>query len=61
MSKKWNPDSWRKLPIKQQPPYQDKAHLHKVETQLSHFPPLVTIDEVEKLKAELLKHLDSIK
>jgi len=53
MSKKWKPDSWRQLPIKQQPPYADKEKLQKVESQLAQFPPLVSIDEVEKLKAEL--------
>src|SRR3989338_418024 len=49
----WKPDSWRSLPIKQQPKYNDKALLAKIERDLTQFPPLVTIDEIERLKAEL--------
>lgn len=54
MTKKpWQLDSWRDLPIKQQPEYLDQALLKGVEDKLAHFPPLVTIDEVENLKKEL--------
>ncbi|MBU6339785.1 MAG: 3-deoxy-7-phosphoheptulonate synthase, partial [Rickettsiales bacterium] len=53
MSKKWAIDSWRDLPIKQQPTYDNKEHLKDVEKQLKNFPPLVSYDEVEKLKSEL--------
>lgn len=53
MSQKWTPISWRNLPIKQQPIYKDLSHLKKVESQLASFPPLVSFDEVEKLKVEL--------
>lgn len=53
MTKKWTPNSWRGLEIKQQPEYKDKNELKKVENQLANFPPLVSIDEVEKLKSEL--------
>ncbi len=52
-NKDWKIDSWRPLPIKQQPKYDNQALLAKVETDLSHFPPLVTVDEIERLKAEL--------
>ncbi len=53
MTKKWTPNSWRDLEIKQQPEYQDRNELKKAENQLASFPPLVSIDEVEKLKSEL--------
>ncbi len=53
MSKKWAPNSWRNLPIKQQPIYENQSHLKKVENELANFPPLVSFDEIEKLKAEL--------
>jgi 3-deoxy-7-phosphoheptulonate synthase len=53
MTKKWTPNSWRNLPIKQQPTYQNQDLLRKVENDLANFPPLVSIDEIEKLKAEL--------
>ena len=32
MAQKWNPDSWRGLPIKQVPDYADDAALRTVET-----------------------------
>jgi 3-deoxy-7-phosphoheptulonate synthase len=53
MTKKWTPNSWRSLSIKQQPTYKNQAQLKKAENQLSSFPPLVSSDEIEKLKAEL--------
>lgn len=53
MIKKWTPNSWRSLPIKQQPTYDNQAQLKKAENQLSSFPPLVSPDEIEKLKTEL--------
>ena len=49
----WQINSWRKLPIKQQPQYLNTDELGKVEAQLANFPPLVSIDEIEKLKNEL--------
>lgn len=52
-NKNWKTDSWRNLPIKQQPTYDDLKQLHKVEEELSKMPPLVTIDEVENLKSQL--------
>ena len=50
---KWTSSSWRNFPIKQQPLYENKQELQKAENQLTNFPPLVSIDEVEKLKSEL--------
>ena len=49
----WKIDSWRKFPIKQQPNYLDKLLLKQTENQLKLFPPLVSYDEIEKLKKEL--------
>ena len=46
----WQTNSWRKLPIKQQPQYSNADELRKVEAELANFPPLVAIDEIEKLK-----------
>ncbi len=51
--KKWAVNSWRNLPIKQQPEYKNLDALKFAEQQLKNFPPLVSIDEIEKLKAEL--------
>ncbi len=53
MTKKWTANSWRNLPIKQQPIYQDLDKLKSVENQLAKFPPFVSFDEIEKLKSEL--------
>jgi 3-deoxy-7-phosphoheptulonate synthase len=53
MSKTWTVNSWRNFAIKQQPTYENQAQLKEVETQLSNFPPLVSFDEIKKLKAEL--------
>ncbi|MFZ9180479.1 MAG: class II 3-deoxy-7-phosphoheptulonate synthase [Rickettsiales bacterium] len=52
-NKNWSVDSWRNFPIKQQPQYHDLKELAKVELELAKFPPLVSIDEIERLKAEL--------
>lgn len=53
MNKKWTPNSWRDFPIKQQPTYDDKDGLRRVENTLSNFPPLVSFDEIDKLKRDL--------
>ena len=52
-SKNWTVNSWRNLPIKQQPEYKNQDALRAAEQQLKSFPPLVSIDEIERLKAEL--------
>jgi 3-deoxy-7-phosphoheptulonate synthase len=49
----WSVDSWRGLPIKQQPDYQDKKALKAAETALSGLPPLVTAAETIQLKQQL--------
>lgn len=53
MTNKWTPNSWRSLPIKQQPTYADLNQLKQVENTLASFPTLVSADEVDKLKAQL--------
>jgi len=53
MTKKWTPNSWRNFPIKQQPTYDNQSELKQAENSLSNFPPLVSFDEIDKLKAEL--------
>ncbi len=53
MTKKWTPNSWRDLPIKQQPLYEKQSELKQAESQLANFPPLVSFDEIDKLKREL--------
>ena len=53
MSKIWTPNSWRDLPIKQQPIYQDMKKVKKVEKELSSYPPLIFAEEARQLKAQL--------
>ncbi len=53
MTKTWAANSWRNFYIKQQPTYQDLSALKQAEATLASFPPLVSYDEIEKLKAEL--------
>lgn len=55
MNKDWSKNSWRGLPIKQQPIYHNKAELEKVEKELSKFPALVSFNEVDDLKHDLAK------
>ena len=49
----WTPSSWRDFPIKQQPTYEDKALLKKVEEELSSYPPLIFAGEARRLKEKL--------
>ena len=49
----WQPDSWRSKPILQQPEYDDKAELAKVEKTLSSYPPLVFAAEARELRRQL--------
>lgn len=53
MQSNWNLDSWRTLPIKQQPVYEDKKALEGVESQLKTLPTLTSPGEARALKAEL--------
>lgn len=49
----WTPGSWRTFPIKQQPTYQDKALLEKIEGELRAYPPLIFAGEARRLKEKL--------
>lgn len=49
----WSPESWRSLPIKQQPEYKDQSSLKSVEQQLRSMPPLASPGESRALKREL--------
>jgi 3-deoxy-7-phosphoheptulonate synthase len=49
----WSKDSWRALPIKQQPPYADPAHVARVCGDITSLPPLVADAEIERLRAQL--------
>ncbi|MDB2414276.1 3-deoxy-7-phosphoheptulonate synthase class II [Rickettsiales bacterium] len=51
--KEWQIDSWKKLPIKQQPNYPDKEALQKVEEELAGKVPLVHYHEINSLKKKL--------
>lgn len=56
--KTWNPTSWRNFPIKQQPTYNNKDLLSRVESTLKGYPPLVFAGEARSLKARLAKVVD---
>jgi len=49
----WTPSSWRDFPIKQQPTYENKEVLEKVESELSTYPPLIFAGEARRLKEKL--------
>ncbi len=51
--KSWKPDSWRELPIKQQPAYGNIKQLKSVEDELRLLPPLASPGEARSLKREL--------
>lgn len=50
---KWQPNSWRKKPIRQVPTYPDAGTLRQVEDQLSASPPLVLFGEIRRLRSQL--------
>ncbi len=51
----WQPNSWRKFPIKQQPVYDNPEHVRQVERELSTYPPLIFAGEARNLKRDLAK------
>ncbi|MFW3398447.1 3-deoxy-7-phosphoheptulonate synthase, partial [Aliarcobacter butzleri] len=51
----WTPRSWRNLPIKQQPSYNDVETLAQVEKELASYPPLIFAGEALNLKKHLAK------
>ena len=50
---KWQPNSWRELPITQVPEYPDVTALRNVEKKLETRPPLVFAGEVQELRKKL--------
>ena len=48
--KKWNLNSWTKLPAKHLPVYQDKGELDLVLGKIKKYPPLVFAGESRSLK-----------
>ena len=52
-SKHWSPSSWTTKPIKQQVIYEDQAAFTKAKQRLNRLPPLVTPQEIVRLKNEL--------
>ena len=55
MQRKWAPESWRGMPIRQVPEYPDAAALRAVEATLRDYPPLVFAGEARSLKARLAR------
>ena len=53
MTRSWSPDSWRGLPILQQPAWPDAARLEETEVRLHASPPLVFAGEARSLRAKL--------
>lgn len=51
--KSWTPDSYKALPIKQQPEYEDEAALATALAKVEKLPPIVHQMEIEKLKSYL--------
>ncbi|MEC9457324.1 MAG: 3-deoxy-7-phosphoheptulonate synthase class II [Candidatus Neomarinimicrobiota bacterium] len=51
--KQWQPNSWRRHPVKHIPGYPDKEKLDEVEKTLLGFPPLVFAGEVRSLRRHL--------
>lgn len=49
----WNPTSWRRADVRQQPTYADREALQELAARLAALPPLVTSWEVESLKGQL--------
>src|SRR5580658_791956 len=53
MTQKWSPDSWRSLPIRQVPGYDNETALRRVESTLRNYPPLVFAGEARRLQERL--------
>lgn len=50
---KWTPNSWRNVPVVQQPEYPDLSELQRAEAKLCRMPPLVFAGEINQLRSEL--------
>ncbi|MDA8196030.1 MAG: 3-deoxy-7-phosphoheptulonate synthase class II [Actinomycetota bacterium] len=51
----WTPESWRTLPISQQPDWEDLNALSLVEKELQSLPPLVYPSEIRDLQSQMAK------
>lgn len=49
----WKPESWRGLPVKQQPFYENPSLLESILGEVRKLPPLIFFGEVERLKQQL--------
>src|SRR4051794_18635568 len=49
----WSPVSWRALPAVQQPVWPDEEALSRVTNRMRFLPPLVSMGEVDALRAQL--------
>lgn len=49
----WSPDSWQRFEARQQPDYDDLTAVERTMEALATLPPLVSLTEVEALKADL--------
>ncbi len=58
MTRRWRPEGWRELPIRQAPEYPDQRALAEVEATLKRFPPLVFAGEARNLTAKLAEVAD---
>mmetsp|Transcript_17789 Transcript_17789/g.21922 ORF Transcript_17789/g.21922 Transcript_17789/m.21922 type:complete len:483 (-) Transcript_17789:2898-4346(-) len=53
MAAQWEPHSWRKLPAKQQPKYENEEELLKCIEEVKRLPPIVATTEIDKLQSLL--------
>jgi hypothetical protein len=53
MTGKWSVESWRELPIQQQPIYEDAEEVKAIESKIKSYPPLVFAGEASNLKTAL--------
>jgi len=52
---KWNKNSWRNFPIKQQPSYKNPEEVERITKELESFPPLIFAEEARSLQSKLAK------
>jgi len=52
---KWNKNSWRNFPIKQQPSYKNPEEVEQITKELESFPPLIFAEEARSLQSKLAK------
>ncbi|MFQ5633024.1 MAG: 3-deoxy-7-phosphoheptulonate synthase, partial [bacterium] len=50
---KWTADSWKRCKVLQQPDYPDQESYRAILQKIRHYPPLVSVGEVERLKSQI--------